>query len=298
MNFNKIVGNEKVKQNLIKILNNNNISHSYMFIGTKGIGKKEFAKEFAKGILCIGSKEKPCEQCKSCIEIESSNNPDYYEIGLLEDESSIKIDTIRQMQKRVQELPIVSDRKVYIIDDSEYMTKDAQNCLLKTLEEPPHFVTIILIVSNENMILNTIKSRCLKINFNDISNEELKEYIDKNFEIKEFTNNMIQASQGSIGKANNIYENREIYKQLDEIFNNIERYSLTDVISKLDVLYKNKENTEEILEYLNTIFINKAKQDIKYIKYISYVEETKKNIKLNCNCDMCIDKLIFSIWNA
>lgn len=71
-------------------------------------------------------------------------------------------------------MPIVSKRKVYVIDDSEYMTKDAQNCLLKTLEEPPEFVTIILIVSNENFILNTIKSRCIKIYFNNLSDEELK----------------------------------------------------------------------------------------------------------------------------
>lgn len=297
MSFKDIIGNEKIKQSLLKMLSNNNITHSYMFIGTKGIGKKEFAKEFAKGILCIDN-NKPCERCKSCIEFVNNNNPDYYEIGLAEDENSIKIDTIRQMQKRVQELPIVSDRKVYIIDDSEYMTKDAQNCLLKTLEEPPEFVTIILIVSNENMMLNTIKSRCLKINFNNISNEELKEYINKNLDIKEFTNNMIQASEGSIGKANSIYENREIYKELDKIFSSIENYSLTDVLPKLEIIYKSKEKIEEILEYLNTIFINKAKQNVRYINYISYVEEAKKNINLNCNYDMCIDKLLFSIWNT
>ena len=162
MNFSELIGNEKIKQNLIKILENKTIAHSYMFIGTKGIGKKEFAKEFARGILCENKEQKPCVQCKSCIEFINTNNPDYYEIGLQEDENSIKIEAIRNMQKRVQELPIVSDRKVYIIDDSELMTDQAQNCLLKTLEEPPEFVTIILIVSNENLILNTIKSRCLK----------------------------------------------------------------------------------------------------------------------------------------
>lgn len=296
MEFNKLIGNEKIKQNLTKILNNDTMSHSYMFIGNKGIGKKEFAKEFAKGILCLDTNNRPCGKCKSCIEFVNSNNPDYYEIGLEKDENSIKIDTIRQIQKRVQELPIVSNRKVYIIDDSEYMTKDAQNCLLKTLEEPPEFVTIILIVSNENMILNTIKSRCLKINFNNISNEELKRYIDTNLNIQEFTNNMIQAAEGSIGKVIDIYENKEIYKELDNIFNNIESYSLTEVISKLDVIYKSKEKVDEILEYLNTIFITKAKKNMKYIDYIKYVEEAKKNIHLNCNYDMCIDNLVFKIF--
>ena len=193
MSFNELIGNEKIKQNLIKILNSDNITHSYMFIGTKGIGKKLFAKEFAKGILCTNNNQKPCENCKSCLEFVNNNNPDYYEINLENNENSIKIDTIRQMQKKVQELPIVSKRKVYIIDNSEYMTKEAQNCLLKTLEEPPSYVTIILIVSNEDNILNTIKSRCLKFYFNDLTNEELKKYIAGNLNLQEFSTNMIKA---------------------------------------------------------------------------------------------------------
>lgn len=296
MNLTNLIGNEKIKQNLTKILENNTVSHSYMFIGTKGIGKKIFAKEFAKGILCTSNKQKPCENCKSCIEFVNSNNPDYYEIGIVDGENSIRIDTIRQMQKRLQELPIVSDRKVYIIDDSEYMTKDAQNCLLKTLEEPPRFVTIILIVSNENMILNTIKSRCLKIYFNDLSDEELKKYINENLEITEVSDNMLKACQGSASKAKQIYSNKEMYLEIDRIFNNIENHTLTEVISKMDILYKSKDEIQEILEYLNTIFLKKAKEDIKYVDYIKYVEETKKDLNLNCNYDMCIDKLLFRIF--
>jgi len=297
MSFNELIGNEKVKQNLIKTLNSKKISHSYMFIGTKGIGKKEFAKEFAKGILCTDETQKPCKNCKSCIEFVNSNNPDYYEIGLDEEESSIKIETIRQMQKKVQELPIVSNRKVYIIDDSEYLTKDAQNCLLKTLEEPPEFVTIILIVANENKILNTIKSRCLKVYFNHLTDEELEKYINENLEKVNFTKNMLKACGGSIGKAKQIYENKETYENLDGIFNNIEDYSLVDIMPKVEFLYKNKDEIQNILEYLNTIFIKKAKENVKYIDYIKYVEETKININSNCNYDMCIDSLIFKIFN-
>ena len=298
MSFNELIGNEKIKQNLIKILSNNTTSHSYMFIGTKGIGKKQFAKEFAKGILCQSDENRPCEMCKSCVEFVNSNNPDYYEISLQEDENSIKIDTIRQMQKRVQELPIVSNKKVYIIDDSEYLTKESQNCLLKTLEEPPEFVTIILIVSNESKILNTIKSRCLKMYFNNLSNDDLLKYINQNLDIAEFSENMLKACGGSIGKAGIIYKNKEIYSQLDQIFTNIENYTLTDVLPKLEILYKSKEQIQDILEYLNTIFIEKAKQNIKYIDYISYVEETKRNINSNCNYDMSIDNMIFKIFDS
>ena len=297
MNFSELIGNEKIKQNLIKILENKTIAHSYMFIGTKGIGKKEFAKEFARGILCENKEQKPCGQCKSCIEFINTNNPDYYEIGLQEDENSIKIEAIRNMQKRVQELPIVSSRKIYIIDDSEQMTDQAQNCLLKTLEEPPEFVTIILIVSNENLILNTIKSRCLKLYFNNLTEEEIKRYINSKIIDVEFSENMLKASNGSIGKAINISENKDIYLELDKIFTNIDNYTITDVISKLDILYKSKDEIYDILEYLNTIFIKKAKENVKYVDYIKYVEETKRNINANCNYDMSIDNLIFKIFN-
>ena len=81
------------------------------------------------------------------------------------------------MQKNVYEKPILSNKKVFIIDESEKMTEEAQNSLLKTLEEPPEYMVIILISSNENKLLNTIKSRCLKINFLNIDNVELKSYI-------------------------------------------------------------------------------------------------------------------------
>ena len=256
-----------------------------------------FAKEFAKGILCTNEENKLCGNCKSCIEFINSNNPDYYEIGLKEDENSIKIETIREMQKRVQELPIVSNRKVYIIDDSEYLTKDAQNCLLKTLEEPPEFVTIILIVSNENKILNTIKSRCLKMYFNDLSDEELKRYINEKLKITQFSENMLKACGGSAGKAKQIDENKELYEEVDKVFNNIEKYTLLDAMSKLEMIYKNKDRIQDILEYINTIFINKAKKNIKYIDYINYIEQTKVNINSNCNYDMCIDNLVFKIFN-
>ena len=297
MNFNELIGNEKIKENLIKTLNNKTTTHSYMFIGTKGIGKKEFAKEFAKGILCSNDVQKPCSTCKSCIEFVNSNNPDYYEIGLEEEENSIKIETIRQMQKKIQELPIVSNQKVYIIDDSEYLTKDAQNCLLKTLEEPPEFVTIILIVSNENKILNTIKSRCMKIYFNNLTDKELEEYINHNLQDIQFTQNMLKACSGSIGKAKQISDNKELYDNIDKIFTNTQNYTLLDIIPKLEIIYKSKDEIQNILEYLNTIFITKAKEDIKYIDYIKYVEETKVNISMNCNYDMCIDNLIFKIFN-
>ena len=132
--FENILGNDNVKQELIKTIKLNKLSHSYLFIGTDGIGKKMIAKEFAKMILCIEN-EKYCNRCKSCIEFDTDNNPDF--ISIEPDGANIKIEQIRQMQKKILEAPIISQKKVYIIDNADLMTREAQNCILKTLEEPP-----------------------------------------------------------------------------------------------------------------------------------------------------------------
>ncbi len=179
MIFNNIIGNERNKELLKKIIDTNNVAHSYMFVGKDSIGKMLFAKEFAKATLCL-SEEKPCNRCKSCIEFDTHNNPDF---NILEPEgNSIKIDQIRELTKKVYEKPVVSSKKVYIINDSEAMTKEAQNSLLKTLEEPPEYVTIILITSNENLFLPTIKSRCTKISFNRLTDEELANVLEKDYQ--------------------------------------------------------------------------------------------------------------------
>ena len=176
--FNNIIGNEKNKELLKNIIDTNNFAHSYMFVGKESIGKNLFAKEFAKAILCENN-NKPCGMCKSCIEFDTCNNPDF---SILEPEgTSIKIDPIREFIKKVYEKPVVSSRKVYIINDSNYMTKEAQNALLKTLEEPPEYVTIILITSNENMFLPTIKSRCTKIVFNNLTDMELAKVLEEQY---------------------------------------------------------------------------------------------------------------------
>lgn len=132
MNFDNIVGNIKNKELLNQILKNGNISQSYMFIGQNSIGKKEFAKEFAKAILCLDEKEKPCNKCKSCIEFDNSNNPDF-EILDVENENTIKIDDIRKVKNKILEKPIISNKKVYIINDSEKMTRRSTKQLIKDI---------------------------------------------------------------------------------------------------------------------------------------------------------------------
>lgn len=293
MNFSQIIGNEPIKQLLTKTIKNKTNIHSYLFIGQEGIGKSLFAKEFAKALLCL-EEEKPCNKCKACIEFETSNNPDYNEITT--QENSIKIEQIRLMQSKVAEKPIISNKKIYIINDSEKMTKEAQNCLLKTLEEPPEYITIILITSNESMILNTVKSRCTKINFNPIEDNILKKYLEEKQGFQNITQSMLKAYSGSIKKAIEMNEKKEIYTELDKYFCNIENYKIVDVLNKIECLYKNKENIQEMLDYINTILFEKAKTNIKYIQHIEQIEKTKQKIKQNANYDMTIDNLLLNIF--
>lgn len=293
MSFDHLIGNREIKDILKSAISSNKVTHSYLFIGPSGIGKTLFAKEFAKMILCTAD-NKPCIKCKSCIEFDENNQPDFH---IIEPEDGIiKIDTIRKMQTKVFEKPIISEKKVYLIKDADLMTKEAQNCLLKTLEEPPSYVTIILIGANESMFLNTIRSRCMKILFHKIGQEELTSYLQHKCQFNNISEELIKACDGSIEKAIRIYEKKEMYQEIQEVFSNVEKYHLLDVLGKLDCLYKNKENIEEILEYITILFYSKAIQDTKYIEYIKEIEQVKRNLKINSNYDMSIDKLLYKIW--
>lgn len=190
MSFNNIIGNDKNKVFLNKIISSNNTVHSYMFEGIEGIGKSIFARDFAKMLLCTGENKTDCKTCKSCLEFDNNNNPDCIQIK--PEGKVIKIEQIRHMQEKILEKPIVSDKKVYIIDDADFMTKEAQNCLLKTLEEPPKYAIIILVLSNESKILNTIKSRCMRIIFEKLKKEELKKYALENFNKDQIKESMIE----------------------------------------------------------------------------------------------------------
>ena len=199
------------------------------------------------------------------------------------------------MQIGVQEKPIISSKKVYIIDNADLMTKEAQNALLKTLEEPPEFVTIILIGENENAFLPTIKSRCMILHFNQIPDLDIKNYLEKNYDIQ-VSDNMLEVFQGSIGKAIELKDKQEIYKNIEEAIDNIEKEDLIDLIKKLDILYTSKDEILDILDYINIIFLRKAKENVKYTRCIKIVENTKRRITQNANYDMSIDNMLFNIW--
>mgnify|MGYP005766259481 CR=1 FL=1 len=297
MKYTDILGNEKVKDILKKAVQHNTVLHSYLFVGEEGIGKSLFAKEFAKSILCLG-KEKPCEACKSCIEIEENNQPDYIEI--VPDGNSIKIEQIRNMQLKVAEKPIVSTKKVYVIQEADTMTQEAQNALLKTLEEPPEYITIILIAINENSILNTIKSRCTKIVFEPLSNEELKKYAQEYWKDATIPEEVFASSMGSIARLRNNIEHQELYTNVYQCINQIENKSLLDFLKQAESIAKAKEESDAVLEFLVSILFSLAKEKTEkkqnYLNCVEIVDNTKKNLQFNSNYDMQIDTMLIKMW--
>lgn len=288
MSFDNIVGNNKIKDFLNQSIGEQHVSHSYLFVGIDGIGKTLFAREFAKKILCLNGKG---DSCESCIKWDSNNHPDFLQIE--PENNTIKIEQIRNMQEEISVKPIASNKKVFLIVNSDCMTKESQNCLLKTLEEPPEYATIILTTSNESKLLNTIKSRCMKIPFQKIEESELEEYAKNVLNLK-LSKEFIKICEGSIGKLLEIEEDKEIYTEINSLLDNIERYSFTTLINKAEVLYKEREKIQEILEYINVYLYNQ--KDLKKLNCIKYVEEVKKRLLANSNYDMCIDYLLMKLW--
>lgn len=281
--FENIIGNNDVKQSLEEAIKNKKVANSYMFIGEEGIGKEKFAKEFAKAIMCLNTGKNSGDNCDSCVKFEALSNPDYMEIH--EEKNIIKIEKIRTLENDIAKKPIVSSRKVYVISDAKCLTEEAQNCLLKTLEEPPSYTNIILVTSNENKLLTTIQSRCVKIKFHKLSSQELRTVRP------DLTDDEIELLDGSLKDIDNISEKLEKYQKLQNIIYNIQNESLITVLNNSQILYDEKDEIMDLLDYFNILLFKN-----KLYEPIQIVEEVKKKIQNYNNYEMCIDYLLMNSY--
>ena len=289
--FENIIGNEHLKEFLQNSIKSGNVSHSYLFVGKAGIGKKMFAMDIAKKVMCVEQNNSlEFNKCESCTKFDSNSNPDFSII--YPDGKSIKIEQIRNLQSKIVEKPIISSKKVYIIDDADLMSEESQNCLLKTLEEPPEYAMIILIASNESKILQTIKSRCVILRFENLTEEEVGKILNTT------DKDVIKLCEGSVAKAETIQQKKEIFEQLKNIANLLGKNSLIEVLNNSDLLYSSKDDIMTILDFLNIIFFEKTKENLDYSKAITIIESTKKKINSNNNYDMCIDYMLIHIWEV
>ena len=199
------------------------------------------------------------------------------------------------MTEKVIEKPIISEKKVYIINNAETMTPEAQNCLLKTLEEPPEFVVIILVSSNDNLILNTIKSRCMTLKFNNIDDDLIKKYIEENLEYGELSDTLLSYINGSIGKAIKLKDVKDKYTEIENYLKKVTSLDIVDFLYYGKIIY-DKENINDILNYIIVCLYSNSKDNVKYIYCIDHINKCSVRLKSNSNFDMCIDNMLMGMW--
>ena len=275
--FEDIVGHKKQKDILSKIIETGNISHSYLFFGNSGIGKLKLAYEFAKKILDTNN---------------LSNNPDFKIISKIADKKDILVEQIRkELIDDLYIVPVAGDRKVYIIDNAELLNIAAQNTLLKTLEEPPRYITIILVSSNISSFLSTILSRVTQIPFEGITSEELKSYIYKKYNII-FNDNIVEFLNGSIGKAEDVINNKllEKFEMVDELYSLLKECNTVKVLKYSTNINFSNDDLLDYLEYI--LFINHQYNCVKI------VENAKNRLKFNGNYDIIIDSMLLRLIDS
>ena len=200
MRFSEIIGHDEAIRMLQKAIASGRISHSYLFSGPDGVGKETVARIFAKVLNCKEGGVDACERCTSCRKAEKGIHPDISTIR--PDGNTIKIEEIREMQREVALKSLEGRWKVKILVDAEKMTKEASNCLLKTLEEPPPNSIIILVSSDPDRLLPTVISRCQAFRFGAMGEGELSKILMERFGLSEVEAEMLAViSSGRVGKA-------------------------------------------------------------------------------------------------
>lgn len=326
--FAEIYGHERIKEHLQRAIEMEKISHAYIFNGGLGSGKKEIASLFAKTLQCERGGMEPCSECHSCVQAETLNQPDIIWVHH-EKPGSIGVDDIRdQVIGDIQIKPYSSPYKIYIIDEAEKLTVQAQNALLKTIEEPPVYGIIILLTTNADIFLQTILSRCVLLDFKPVPDELVHQYLKEHYEVTDYEAKFAVAfAQGRIGRAITIVTSREFAQLKEEVMHvikyakemsaaeimaevkNITNYKLTmdDYLDLMAMWYR------DVLIFKSTNDVNPLifKEELSMIKsqaqqcsyegledILNSIDKVKVRLKANVNFDLVIELLIMAIKEA
>lgn len=200
--FTDIIGQEQIKEHLQNALSSKKISHAYIINGEKSSGKEYIARVFAMALQCEKGGVEPCQECHACKQALSDNQPDIIFVGH-EKPNTISVDDIRlQVNNDVAIKPYSSPYKIYIVNEAEKMTQQAQNAILKTLEEPPEYAVILLLTTNVNALLPTILSRCVVLNMKPVADERVRKYLMEEMQTPDYKADVCVAfARGNVGKA-------------------------------------------------------------------------------------------------
>lgn len=297
MNIQSLKGNKSVSKLFEKLAQNKRVPHAYIFSGQEGIGKKLYALYFAKILNCSNEVIKPCEKCLNCQKINKNIHPDVKIIST--EKKQIKIEEIRDAISFTHSSPMEGKYKVIIIDDAHKMNQFSSNALLKTLEEPISNSIIILITSNEKGLLSTIQSRCVKIFFEPLSEEDLTDILIEKGHDREKIKNIVEYANGSIKVAEELIQEKsyELINELLETIENIKKIRFIELSSLSERILIN--NFEEIainimIKYFHRKIINSEDLFFSLNAYEKIVN-FKRFLRYNISKSFILESLFLSI---
>ena len=252
LSFQDIIGHEQIKEHFQKAIENHKVSHAYILNGESGMGRKSLANAFALALLCEKGKKEPCMECHACKQVLSGNHPDLIYVTH-EKPGSIGVDDIReQINDTIMVRPYSSYYKIYIVDEAEKMTQQAQNALLKTIEEPPAYAIIILLTTNQEAFLPTILSRCVQLKLKPLRDFVVKSYLTEALHVPESDADVYAAfARGNLGKAIALASSEEFKQIREEVLHLLKYIKQMDISELLDYIRKLKEDNLDIYECLD-----------------------------------------------
>lgn len=323
--FKEIIGHEKIIHHFQTAMKRGQVSHAYILEGEAGSGKKMLAQSFAQALECEEEGEEACNVCHSCMMAASGNHPDIIWVTH-EKPNTISVADIRsQINGDIGIKPYSGKYKIYIIDQAEKMNEQAQNALLKTIEEPPAYAVILLLASQTGAFLPTILSRCITLSLKPVREDKIKNYILNHTALTEEEVEFCAGyAMGNVGKAMELAtsESRiEMKKDCILLLSKIHEMELYEVIGYLKELSKYKDDIMEFLDmmlvWFHDILIIKTTKSEKRIVFkeefqkmcqiadhmtyegiqniLCAFDKTKLRLRANVNFDVTLELLLLLI---
>lgn len=282
--FQGVVGHADAVAALRNALSTGRISHAYLFAGEDGSGKHFLARTFAAALLCKEGGPDPCMRCISCRRVLAGTQPDLVEL-VREKPELISVKEIReQVVGTVGIRPYDSKHKVYIIDDAEKMNPQAQNALLKTIEEPPAYAVLLLLANSPEALLPTILSRCARIDVRPVPDAEVRSFLIKEHKVSKKDAEVAAAfAQGNVGRAKEIALGETFEKRCEEVLGlarQAKEFPLARLASASEAILKDGASVREIQDILRLwyrdILVYKATGDLAKTVFRRTPEESAK----------------------
>lgn len=283
--FAEIIGHDQIKEHLQNAITSGKVSHAYILNGPDDSGKKMIAEAFAMALQCETKGTEGCMECHSCKQALSKNQPDIIYVTH-EKPNTISVDDIRrQIRADVDIKPYASPYKIYIVDEAQKMNAQAQNALLKTIEEPPAYVVILLLTNNADAFLPTIRSRCITLNLKVVPDEEIKRYLMESYQIPDYQAEICTAfAQGNVGKAIKLASSESFHEIKGSALQLIRRLKDIDLYEMMEAIKQISEYKLEINDYFDIMMIwyrdvllYKATADVNHLIFKDEVYEIKKS---------------------